>query len=820
MPKIQFYPLDAAYKVRNNKPVLLLFGRAIDGKTITVVDDSFSPYFWVILKRSEDSADFIKSVQGMTEKDNDVIYTITKAEKHKKDYLGDEVEAIRITVNQPKAVMHFRDVIKNKKSVELVLEADIKYIRRYLIDNKIVPTTLYEVTGEPVKEKVKTDYVIKAEKIENVNDDSVEPKILAFDIETYNPAGKSIDSEKYPIVMISLVGKDMKKVLTWKKFDTKHEYIEFFDGEAAMISAFKEAVEEYMPDIIVGYYSDGFDFPYIKTRAEKYKIKLDLGWDGSEIRISKGAVQSVSTTGMVHIDALRFIKFVLGGSLETDRFDLSSVATELLGDKKTDTDVEGLADAWDNHHEKLESYCEYNLKDSDLTYRLCEKIIPNLNEMVKIVSLPVFDVSRMRFSQLVENYLIRQAGLYNVLAPNKPGNEDIRARMAMRFKGAFVFEPKPGLYKDIVVFDFRSLYPTIIASHNITPENLNRKECEESKREFVPFEDEKKKIFFCKGRKKFIPKMIEELITRRMRIKEIIKKKPDKMLEARAYSLKILANAFYGYLGFYASRWYSFECADSVTAWGRHYIQRAIRKAGEEGFNVIYSDTDSVFFTLGGKSKKHATSFVEKINNELPELMELEFEGFYPQGIFVSAKLSGFGAKKRYALLNENGGMTIKGFEIVRRNSSIIAKETQERVLNIILKENDVEKAFSYVQDVIKDLMQNKIELKKVIISTQLQKDISAYENEGPHVAVAKRMEKKGISVGPGTIIEYVVIAGKEKIRDRARMLSEVEQKDYDPDYYINNQVIPAVDKIFEVLGKDIKETVSSKDQSKLGEFF
>ncbi|MCX8147384.1 MAG: DNA polymerase, partial [Candidatus Woesearchaeota archaeon] len=138
----------------------------------------------------------------------------------------------------------------------------------------------------------------------------------------------------------------------------------------------------------------------------------------------------------------------------------------------------------------------------------------------------------------------------------------------------------------------------------------------------------------------------------------------------------------------------------------------------------------------------------------------------------------------------------------------------------IILTENNVDKAISYVVDVINKLKENKIELSKVIIYTQLQKELSAYEQHGPHVAAAKRMEKKGISVGPGTMISYVIVSGDEKIRDRARLPEEVAQKDYDPEYYINNQVIPAVESIFNVLNIDIKEIIQNRKQSKLGQFF
>ncbi|GAI26580.1 unnamed protein product [marine sediment metagenome] len=176
----------------------------------------------------------------------------------------------------------------------------------------------------------------------------------------------------------------------------------------------------------------------------------------------------------------------------------------------------------------------------------------------------------------------------------------------------------------------------------------------------------------------FLPIIIGDLISRRARIKEIIKEKKDIMLEARSESLKLLANAFYGYLGFFGARWYSIECARSVTAYGRYYINRVIEDAEKNEFKVIYSDTDSVFLNLGKKTEEDALKFVEKINETLPGIMELEYENFYPCGIFVSAKEGHYGAKKKYALLGKDGNIKITGFETVRRNWSFIAKQAQE----------------------------------------------------------------------------------------------------------------------------------------------
>ena len=81
-------------------------------------------------------------------------------------------------------------------------------------------------------------------------------------------------------------------------------------------------------------------------------------------------------------------------------------------------------------------------------------------------------------------------------------------------------------------------------------------------------------------------------------------------------------------------------------------------------------------------------------------------------------------------------------------------------------------------------------------------------------------MRKKGIKVGPGSTIQFVITKQGKKIRDKAKLVDEVTHKDYDPDYYINNQVVPAVDKIFEVLGYTKDDLLEKKGQNKLEKFF
>lgn len=810
MAKFSFYPLEVEYKVFGDRTVVQLYGKTTNGKQICVQDSTFKPYFYVLAEKTSPEEIVAKLNNLNLEKSGRKILIIG-TEIVQKKYKGRNVQCVKAYTALPKDIPFICNHIKSQL---MPFESDILFTRRYLIDNNLTPMVLTDVEGEFINQKSKVS-VVNAESITQTSTEIIKDiKIMAVDIETYNPLGKHMIPEENPIVMIGLYGDNFKKVIVSRQFKTNLDYVEPVDNEAQLIIKFKEAIETYKPDIITGYYSDAFDLPYIATRAEKNNITLPLGLDYSEMQIDKRGDVNTKITGIVHLDIFQFISRIFATTLETPTYDLDSVSKELLDQTKEHIDIETLHEVFDSHPEKLDQFCEYNLKDSQLTHELAVSILPNIIEIVKAVGLPLYDISRMSFSQLVEWYLIQRTKDFNELIPNKPEHEELRARRASTFKGAFVIKPQPGLYENLVVLDFRSLYPSIIVTHNISPETLNCSCCEG--KDVAPGE----KDWFCKKKKGFISTVIEGLITRRMRIKEITKTKDSKILFARQYALKTIANAMYGYLGFFMARWYCLECAQSITAYGRHYIQELIEKAKEENFKILYGDTDSVFLALDSKTREETNKFVDEFNLKLPEFMELELEGYYPKGIFVSAKMGAFGAKKKYALLSENGSIKITGFGTVRRNISKIAKDTQEEVLRIILKEDNTEKAFNLVRLTIDKVKQKKIAMQDMVIYTRLQKNIAEYESIGPHVAVAKRLQQKGYDVGPGTMIRYIVSSTGEKIRDKARLPEEIEKGDYDTEYYINNQIIPVVEKIFEVLGYSKEDLMATPDQKKLDKFF
>ncbi|MFH1211972.1 MAG: DNA-directed DNA polymerase, partial [Candidatus Woesearchaeota archaeon] len=523
-----------------------------------------------------------------------------------------------------------------------------------------------------------------------------------------------------------------------------------------------------------------------------YNISLDIGADYSEITESRYAV---AITGMLHIDLARFI------ALTRTEDTLQAVTNELLDIK---TEQAETADLTAMDREKLSKLAGSALRDSELIYKLLGFYYTTILELSKLSGMTAFDIVRRGTSAIVENYLMARAGEFGEIIPNKPTKEEIGRREGETFEGAFVLAPNPGLYENVAVFDFKSLYPSIIVTYNISPTTMGCECCTTQ---------------FCQKRKGFIPAVLEELIARRQRILEILKENKDKQLEAREQSLKLLSNSFYGYLGFSAARWYSAECARIITGHGREVIQKIIEQAKNAGFDVVYSDTDSIFVLPNSKEKSGAADFLNNVNFSLPKPMELELEDIYPRALFVGLKVGEEGAKKKYALLTSKGTVKIKGFAAVKRNYSVIARDVQRTVLQIILAEKNPEKAADFVRYIVDELKNKRIPLDKVVIYTQLQKKLDEYETITPYVAVARKLKQDGMDVSPGYLVRYVITEHGEKISDSARLPEETKQSEYDSDYYVHNQVVPAVEKIFDVFGISTDDLLE-KDQSKLSKFF
>jgi DNA polymerase I/DNA polymerase-2 len=212
--------------------------------------------------------------------------------------------------------------------------------------------------------------------------------------------------------------------------------------------------------------------------------------------------------------------------------------------------------------------------------------------------------------------------------------------------------------------------------------------------------------------------------------------------------------------------------------------------------------------------EKKVDELLKKINSELPGIVKLDLQGIYKRGIFIPRGVGPGTAKKRYALIDGKGILTIRGLEKVRRDWSNVAKDTQEMVLKLILERKDVKGAVKYVKYVIKQLNDGKIPLKDLIIIEQITKPLSEYKAIGPHVVAARKIKERGRPIGEGMPIMFVITKGKGSISERAEPFEDVEIKDVDNDYYISHQIVPAALRVLTVLGVTEEELIGESLKS------
>ena len=641
MVKRNIVLLDIDYITHDEKPVMRLFGKVKgeDSNDLIALDDSFVPYLYIL-----PSNDIDKCVKDLEELANDGELEYEKLERVVKKDFQVPTEFIKISFNHPQDVPKYRDRIWDLDSVKQLREHDIPFYRRYLIDNALVPMAELELEGELLDsfETIDSDddslEILKLSKSpKTANTDFQQFRMMSFDLEVRNPHGMPNPNED-EIIMIGIdsnVG--VRKVISTKgdEFENDPEmyFIEKVDSEKEMIESFIRTVKENNIDIIIGYNSDVFDFPYLKDRAKIWGLDLDVGVDGSSIKfIRRGFNNAATFKGLLHVD----LYLVMRRYMSLDRYTLERVYFEFFGEEKIDVPGDRIYEFWDNGGRELKNLFKYSLDDVVSTLKIAQETLPLNLELTRIVGQPFVDVTRMATGQQAEWYLVRKAYEVDEVVPNKPNMTMKNIKERGSNSGGYVKEPEIGLHENLVQFDFKSLYPTLIISKNISPDvlvkdntsyNAKFEDFEDYETGYDEIDNQREEELssqidndedyyispehFFKFKKEpqgFIPSALEDILNERFAVKNRMKATDDpvlkKSLDVQQQALKRLANTMYGVYGFLRFRWYSFECAQSITAWGRQHIKKAMKEAEAYGFKAIYADTDGFYAKYVPEMKK------------------------------------------------------------------------------------------------------------------------------------------------------------------------------------------------------------------------
>ncbi len=775
--KLVFTPLDASYEVMGREPVIVIWAVAENGDRIVLLDRRFRPYFYALLAPDADPDQVARRVKMLSRAKSPIL----SVELLERKYYGRPRKVLKITTLLPEAVREYREEVRRLEGVEDVLEADIRFAMRYMIDKSLYPFRWYEAKvadkGRQPGYRVSRVYEIQEDPVETSDRGLPSLRLLAFDIEVYSRRG-SPKPERDPVIIIAVKDSSgREKVFTAKGRDDRE-----------VIAGFVSYVREFDPDIIVGYNSNNFDWPYLMKRSRHVGVRLDLTRRvGAEPATSVHG--HISVPGRLNVDLYDFAEELHEVKMKT----LEEVADYLGVMKKSERvliEWWEIPDYWDDE-KKRPTLIRYALDDVRSTYGLAEKFLPFGIQLSYVTGVPLDQVVAMSVGFRLEWYLMREAHRMGELVPNRV------ERSEESYRGAIVLKPLRGVHENIAVLDFSSMYPNIMIKYNVGPDTLveSDEECREYGCNIAPEVGHR----FRKNPPGFFKNVLENLLKLRKAIRSEMKKYPPdsptyKLLDERQKALKVLANASYGYMGWTGARWYCRQCAEAVTAWGRHLIMSAINYARKLGLKVVYGDTDSLFVYNDPEKVKKLIDYVEK---ELG--FEIKVDKVYKRVFFTEAK-------KRYAGILEDGRIDIVGFEAVRGDWCELAKEVQLRVAEIVLSTGDVNKAIRYVQDVIKKLREGKIDLRKLVIWKTLSKKLSEYAAEAPHVVAARRMVEKGYQVEVGDKIGYIIVKGRGSISSRAYPYFMVKSDMVDVDYYIDHQVIPAALRILSYFGVTDKQ--------------
>ncbi|MGH8150970.1 MAG: DNA polymerase II [Steroidobacteraceae bacterium] len=803
MASARGFILQATYRVVSQRdgrrlPVVHLYGILERGGAFLVRDRRQRPHFYIRASDSERAASIARA---------GALRAVTPRPVGKRTFDGAPV--CRLELDIPSDVPALRDAL-HRAGID-TFEADVRFATRYLIERGIRGGC--EIEGNATTTGTLTIFDDPALRPADM---TVEPRVLSFDIETEDlprraagaEAGREPGVPAQSLLAISLYAPDLDEVLIVDdSARPMPEHATRCADERTALDAFCRRIAEYDPDVITGWNLIDFDLSVLERIALRLHHPLDLGRDAGALRIRRaegyfGRGQA-SIPGRVVLDGIDLLR---GAFVRMEEYSLDAVAREVLGEGKAVAgDVRNrIAEILHNYRHDLPAFTLYSRTDSRLAYRIVEKL-----ELVRLA------FARSRLTGMTPDRVAASIASFDFLylsaleragrvAPTLRG-EPAPGRPAQQ--GGHVLEPVTGLHRNVWVFDFKSLYPSLIRTFNIDPV------C------YVPDPAPQADLIRTpagafRREPAILPRLLDELFPQRAAAKA----RGD---DVAAHAIKILMNSFYGVLGTPACRFFNPALANSITGMGKEMLLWSKRWFEERSFAVLYGDTDSLFVRAREsdpeRARRRGYELAAALNTDLGRhilerwrvrsRLELEFEKLYLSLFLPHARHSLRGASKRYAglLYGATTGtgaaaesVEFVGMEVVRRDSTALAKRVQRELYQRLFTGQPVD---AYLTEIVSRVRRGELDA-ELVYRKNLRKDARAYTaTTPPHVAAARKSRQP-----PGRSVSYVVTTGGAEPLDNVR-------HPLDREHYVLKQVKPVAEPVLEALGLDFERVIGDTRQ-------
>ncbi|HCL71668.1 MAG TPA: DNA polymerase II [Gammaproteobacteria bacterium] len=700
------------------------------------------------------------------------------------DFAGNPVSAIYF--KSQRQLFAARDRLSNKQFH--LLEADVKPTDRFLMERFL--NSAARLQG---RAKGAAGYLdIEQARLTPVQ---VRPnlKAVSLDIETDMTASQlysiALYSDQHSIVLMRDEGEDELVA----ESDTDSLSLQFFESEKRLLEALVKTLESIDPDVVMGWNVVNFDLRCLQEFADAHKVALNLGRNNEPVNWRKSRDGNdryyALVPGRVVLDGIDLMR---SATYQFENFSLEYVSRQLLDRGKLIDDVDQRgAEISELFHTDKAALARYNLEDCRLVWDIftLEKLLDFAVERSLLTGLELDrsggSVAAIDFLYLP--HLHRQGFVAPALEQLESSNIS---------PGGYVLESEPGIHRNVIVLDFKSLYPSIIRTFHVDPlalvEGLKENDA-------IPgFEGGQ----FSRTRT-ILPGLIKILWAARDKAKA----DGNRVL---SQAIKIIMNSFYGVLGTLGCRFFDTRLVSSITRRGHDIILQSKQFIEAAGFQVIYGDTDSVFVLMGDVGTKDEINKVNELGTRLAQdlntwwreklqreyqiesFLEMEFETHFLRFFMPTVRGSDAGSKKRYAGLLANGEIIFKGLETVRSDWSPLAREFQQVLYRkVFLNEPFVE----YIKQIVADI-QNGVFGPELVLRKRLRRKLSDYvKNVPPHVQAARKAEeiRKKLQLPAlyehGGWVEYVMTTAGPEPR-------QYRQSPVDYDFYIDKQLAPIADSI------------------------
>lgn len=652
---------------------------------------------------------------------------------------------------------------------KLLLESDIKPTDRYLMERFI--TSTLQIKGKAIQKGTWLEFHNPT-----LSKASYTPKLswLSLDIETHDLRGKL-----YSIAASTATDSQVfiaKSAPNNQKIDVK---ITWCRSEREVLQGFFHWFKQQDPDLIIGWNVIGFDLDFLQWKCRQLRISLDLGRGNDNATVlaanADGKATFARISGRAVLDGISSLRSAFW---KFESFALDAVAEELLGRRKLiDHKEDKLTEIRRLYREDPIALAAYNLEDCQLVADIFEKT-DLINFSIQRANMTGLAIDRQGGSVAAfDNLYLPQLHRRGFVAPDLGSLDNPKSS-----PGGYVMRSVPGLYKNVLVLDFKSLYPSIIRTFKIDPMGLTIK-------------DQQRIDGFLGATFSREQHILPTIVTQLWQQRDMAKKEQNAPL---SQAVKIIMNSFYGVLGSSGCRFFNPQLASSITMRGHEILQRSRDVIEAEGYQVLYGDTDSVFVLLGENfTEKQALSTGHHLANrlnkwwqktlqtehQLDSQLEIEFETHYIDFLLPTTRGSDKGSKKRYAgTVSEQGKtkMVFKGLETVRSDWTQLAKDFQQELYARIFNQAAYK---NYINDICQRIWQGEYD-DKLVYTKRLRRPLASYtRTQPPHVKAAKKMQK------PSRRIQYVITRqGPEPV--------ENIQSPIDYQHYIDKQLQPVADSI------------------------